>query len=497
MPDDPKSAWKPVDPALSAWTPVKEDHPDAISRFGTGLYDSTIGAIGHAVQHPIDTALAIGEQAVPHVPSVDKLRQVYDLIHSGEHEKARKAVANLMIESHPATQTAAAVAAPIVQDVGEGNYAGAAGHAVGDAAMALLPKAISPVAGALGEVSPGIRGAMSEGYAALRTPEVTFPSGAGAVIGHQIAGPQGAAIGGAIGAAPGVVRAAIRGFGEGMEGPRTPPPPPPRPPVKAPPLQGSSLERQMAAEKAAEAAKPKVKPPPLQGSSEARRMAAEKSASAEPAPPTSQDALMEDLANAISPGKKFADLTPQQQANIRSSFAPKESAPAPNPNFAEPDIGPPSTPGKTPAQLIQEELAARRAAAAPQVAPTATPVVDPSSPLANNPKAMAAAQALASEVKSPQSVNQWNAEDFKTSRQPFKAMELAQPLHEVGITSQSLESLGGKPSPLLQQAVKSLGLNQTGEISPQVLQMTIDELKKLEKIAKPSGKKTPLSDIMK
>ncbi len=162
-----------------------------------------------------------------------------------------------------------------------------------------------------------------------------------------------------------------------------------------------------AAERAARASEPAGPPPPPSG----------------PSPE-----MLDGIAKSVA-GKPFARMTPEEQASVRSLASrlnePTQSTPpAPNPNFRV-ETGPPPPTGKSIGQMLDEELAARRAAAQqpePPAAPPALPeppVIPPQAaeppivpgktvaytgeqPAAmRTPESAAAATALAEELQKP------------------------------------------------------------------------------------------------
>jgi len=122
----------------------------AASRFGTGLYESTLGGIGQAIMHPLDTISGMLKQGI----GVEDLKQIADFASKGKMKEAAMLAAKYTTEG-PVGRLAGAAVAPAVQDASEGNYAGAAGRLVGTAGMAMLP-ALGET-DAAGAVGAGIR----------------------------------------------------------------------------------------------------------------------------------------------------------------------------------------------------------------------------------------------------------------------------------------------------------------------------------------------------
>lgn len=174
----------------------------------------------------------------------------------------------------------------------------------------------------------------------------------------------------------------------------------------------------------------------------------------------------------------FEKLSPEGRAVIRALANPKK---APSPSGPDPNYDP------------EAHIAAMKGSiATPDPIPIETPstLVATPKPTAEDIKAQLAQEMVKSGSATPEMVapgtelppaNQWPAREvFADSRRPFKAMELAQPLHEIGVTANSLEDLKGVPSTELKAAVKHLGINKTGDISPESLQLTIQELRRME-----------------
>ena len=259
----------------------------------------------------------------------------------------------------------------------------------------------------------------------------------------------------------------------------------------------------------------------------------------------------------LAPEKQAAIRDLAEKIKGSTSAPPAESAPL-TPRSPEEILGspltepasssvsrPPVAPGTTVQDILAQEMAARKAQSSPApsvpvasesipvskpvgvlnpsgvnvplrpplATTTSTPVETPSTQVVAAPTGKPTPAEIAQQLKdemvkngylSPESAAEpesaWPAREvFAESRRPFKAMELAQPLHETGITAEDLEKLDGVPSPELKAAVKALGINQDGDISSTSLQMTIDQLRKLE-AAKPKPKlvgKKSISDMMK
>ncbi len=228
----------------------------------------------------------------------------------------------------------------------------------------------------------------------------------------------------------------------------------------------------------------------------------------------------------------------------RQPQAAQPQAPAPAPVPVEP-----IAPGTTPAELLQQEMAARRgnptrpnvappsqavpgvnvplrpplaspttAGAAPTSAPV-TPVVEApavpatapavpeTSPLAKNPKAAKIAADLKAEIdkNSPEVANapvpkpnptkaEWHT-IFGDAERPFKIGEVAKWLHEQGAKSSDLAKVKDDFS-FWQKAVKGSGKNLTGDVSAQTIAGIVDDVARLEKLKRTTPKKS-VSDMMK
>lgn len=221
---------------------VTTDEPDekpapaapssAMQRFGSGAYDSTVGAVGNALQHPLDTAVGIAKSAIPHLPSPEQVSSAYGhLTTPGERGKLVGDYKDVVM-GHPMV----APAVPIAQDAQQGNYAGAAGRAVGIGAMAAAPKALGSAGRALGipEATAPLRRVLSSPDVLEKTANTVVPF---ANIGTKARG-----LGSAV--------------GEAWNGQRTPPPPPIAKPTPAPPVRWNQVSPEGPPVK-------QVPPPPL------------------------------------------------------------------------------------------------------------------------------------------------------------------------------------------------------------------------------------------
>ena len=68
-------------------------------------------------------------------------------------------------------------------------------------------------------------------------------------------------------------------------------------------------------------------------------------------------------------------------------------------------------------------------------------------------------------------------EVFATAQRPFKAMNLAHPLHEAGIAA---DDIARATPEQLKPFVRAIGQNETGDISPTTIQMVAEQMRQLE-----------------
>lgn len=123
------SPWKPVDESSGPWKPVTE--PGVLARFGHGLYETTVGPVLNTLAHPIDAAASAF--------NVPKLQEIAQHISAGDYGKAALAVGQYATDN-PAKRMGDQMVGDVAHDVKEGNYAGAGGRILGDAAMLAGPK---------------------------------------------------------------------------------------------------------------------------------------------------------------------------------------------------------------------------------------------------------------------------------------------------------------------------------------------------------------------
>lgn len=120
------------------------DKPGALSRFGTGLYETTIGPMVDAVKD-IPGAVA-GAFNLP------KLQEIAQHVKEGNYGHAALAIGQYATEN-PANRAATGMVNDVAHDVKEGNLAGATGRVIGDAIMLAGPKAAEGVAGPAADVA--------------------------------------------------------------------------------------------------------------------------------------------------------------------------------------------------------------------------------------------------------------------------------------------------------------------------------------------------------
>src|ERR1035441_3254576 len=210
------------------------EQPSAMSRFGTGLYNTTVGPVVNTaqsfIQHPIDTLSKIS--------GADQIGAAYNQAKQGNYGQAALTLGR---QTQDPLNISEGVIKPITQDIQQGNYAGAAGQATGIGAAMLVPEAL----GALGKTKFG--GAVSSGVKAA-APDVGMgglKAGAGAGVGyaaHEMGVPTGyAGVGSMYLSRPGLTQIGeglskgARAFGDAYKGPvKTPGPEPPPIPTKGP-----------------------------------------------------------------------------------------------------------------------------------------------------------------------------------------------------------------------------------------------------------------------
>lgn len=118
-----------------------EEKPGALSRFGSGLYDSTIGPLVHMATHFSETVAGMAKEAI----HKDDLDAISAAVKAGDYKTALIHAGKIGLSMTPvdalsSLKTTANLAAPAVENVKEGNIAGAAGNVTGTAAMLALPE---------------------------------------------------------------------------------------------------------------------------------------------------------------------------------------------------------------------------------------------------------------------------------------------------------------------------------------------------------------------
>jgi hypothetical protein len=523
-------------PSTEGWATTADHSPEFHAQqkeekpgFGSRLYSSTIGPAVDLVQNFPETMKEYGKM----FGGSPQLQHIKEHIDKGNYAQAALAMGKHLALG-PIGEFAESQAKPIVQDLSEGNYAGAAGGIVGNAAMLAAPKVAGLAGEALRPVGTFAKGAVRA--AADAAPAAIKQGAIGGVAARAVGLPG--SLGATVAAAPDLLKAAVKGGREALQDtgaylrPEDAQFPirgiPMREPVtEQPPVVEPAPERFRAGDEIGDRVTPGLAPGETAEDYFNRVIKPQTGETAGVLP--GEDAeLLNGLAQHYE-NTDFAKLDAATQAKIRALASPKtfDASPPPRPITPE-EILPPQqvAPSKTIQELLQEEMAAKRSpvASAPVASadipvskaqvpprtgvnvplrpplatsqPTAAPVAAESPAIASNPKAMAIAEQLKAEMgDSPKP--KASTTDYAGAQRPFKAMALAQPLYELGIKADALERLGGVPSPQLKAAVKALGINETGEISPETLRMTIDEIRKLESAAKKTRPKKSLGDMMK
>lgn len=160
----------------------QQTQPSALSRFGTGLYQSTIGPLvdtgktvakdvlgGHFTDAAKD-AVAPVVNTVSNLIGVDDLHQAF-----GEYKKGNYTNAALILgknlQQGPAGRAADATVTPIVNDAQSGNVAGALGRVAGTAATLALPERGVPGTAATEDVlGNAIRNSAENNYIRVLAP---------------------------------------------------------------------------------------------------------------------------------------------------------------------------------------------------------------------------------------------------------------------------------------------------------------------------------------
>jgi hypothetical protein len=138
-----------------------------------GLYASTLGPVVQTAKHPIDTAAGL----VKAVIGTRDLDDIAAAVKSGDYKGAALRVGQWATEG-PGGRMAHGIVDPVVQNLSQGNYAGAAGRATGSALSLGLPIAAETEAGQAA-TSAIARGAPDIGVGAAKVAAGTV---AGSVI---------------------------------------------------------------------------------------------------------------------------------------------------------------------------------------------------------------------------------------------------------------------------------------------------------------------------
>jgi hypothetical protein len=198
----------------------------ALSRFGSGLYDSTVGPLVHTAGqvvsgHPVD-AITDLFNTYKHVAGVDDAKQIADLVKNGKVKEAA-AVALNYLSKGPAGVIAEDTVKPVISDIKSGNYADAGGRILGTAGMLAGPELIAGDTAAGAAIRGGAKGGaravvettpVTKFGVTVPVPAILANSAAAGAAGHCIGLPYEA--GAAGGAAATVVRGNARGAKEAV-----------------------------------------------------------------------------------------------------------------------------------------------------------------------------------------------------------------------------------------------------------------------------------------
>ena len=122
---------------------AESPQPSALSRFGSGLYQSTIAPLVETIKHPVDTAVGMAKTVL----GTKDLSDIADAVKQGRYGEAAAGVIKTATEG-PGGRMGHGIVDPVVQDVSAGNYAGAAGRVLGTAATFAAPEAAGRAIGA-------------------------------------------------------------------------------------------------------------------------------------------------------------------------------------------------------------------------------------------------------------------------------------------------------------------------------------------------------------
>lgn len=111
------------------------DQPDALSRYGSGLDDSTIGGLINASKDPVAALHSMLNEGI----GLDDIKQMAEFIKQGKMKDAAALGLKYTAEQTiPGLKQTEAMAQPVAADIDAGNYAGAGGRLTGYAAQGLL-----------------------------------------------------------------------------------------------------------------------------------------------------------------------------------------------------------------------------------------------------------------------------------------------------------------------------------------------------------------------
>lgn len=192
--------------------------PSALSRFGSGLYSTTIGPMVQLVSHPVDTI----ESTLKTALGADQVADVVKAVKGGDLTKAALLAAHYLGGS-PAERMTQPTIDSVVDSVKKGDYAGAGGKALGTAAMLAVPE-LGGIEGA-GDIASaagaGLKGAAKAAIEPIEYGRLKIPvpaSVAGAAAGHYLGGVPGAVVG----AVAPAVKGGVEAFKEALANARRP-----------------------------------------------------------------------------------------------------------------------------------------------------------------------------------------------------------------------------------------------------------------------------------
>lgn len=369
---------------------------------------------------------------------------------------------------------------------------------IGAASMALLPPDLASARDAAGTATTAgkgfVKGGFEAGKTAVRSPMNYVGTSAAELLAGQLGIPHGVATaisegaqiahGGWKGAKAAVAERAAAANAHPPSAVSPTPPPAFQPkallgpgPVITPPPADASFVRSVPAQY------PQVETPAATPSAATTAIAA-----------TAEDtALLDGIAQSLN-GTPFAKASPASQAMIRTLASrldkpvpadlntPPPPATAPRAPMAAPE---PAAPGKTLQQLIQEDLAAKRATQPPERQPAPAATQGPAVPVNSEVKpAQSLAEQLRDEMASSGSYQEPVPEAPTPAYNPpgraTNAANLAKVFHQHGI---SVDDAMGIPldDPTWKNLSDSLGQKRP---SKETVEATLVELRRLEKAAK-------------